>query len=211
MEPWSPAKLLCTALLLAGLVVTSHAADTINFSADSVQSVFEKYNERTTLSGNAKVSTGSLTIQADRIEISGSGNRYVQASGTVRVRDEQRQIIMQGQSLQYDRTLDIVRVNGQAMLEDFKNKVVIRSGSFEYRLKDNLAIMNAGVRLYKDDLEARSEFATWQRQTAALELNGQPEVTKGKDRYKASTIRVNTDTNEIQLLGGVSGDVGASR
>lgn len=198
-------------LLLFGLSATVSAAGTISFTANSVKSSFEKNNEKTSLSGNARVVSGSLTISADRIEIIGSSQRYVSASGQVTVKDSERNIIMQGQNLSYDRSLELVRVQGGAMLEDFGNKVVIRSGLFEYRLDDNLAIMNAGVRLYKDDLEAKAEYATYQRETSMLELNGLPEVTKGKDVYTAGFIRVNTKTDEIQLLGGVSGTVGPKK
>jgi lipopolysaccharide export system protein LptA len=211
MVLWFPSKKLALfglAVLFFGLQPI-FAADPINFSAESVKSSFEKNNERTTLSGNAKVSTGSLTIQADLIEIAGTNKRYVQANGNVRIRDNARNIIMQGQVLQFDRTQDLVKISGAAMIEDFENKIVIRAGAFEYRLQDNLAIMNAGVRIYKDDLEARSEFATYQRDLSTLELNGRPEVTKGKDTYRAGSIRVNTATDEIQLLGAVSGDIGS--
>lgn len=209
MVPFQPSKyrLLLSALLILSSATALFGAGTIKFSANSVKSSFEKNNEKTTLNGDAKVVTGSLTISADTIEISGSSQRYVSASGRVTVKDQERNIIMQGQNLSYDRTLELVKVQGNAMLEDFGNKVVIRSGLFEYRLKDNLAIMNAGVRLYKEDLEAKAEYATYQRDSSMLELNGLPEVTKGKDTYSAGFIRVNTKTDEIQLLGGVSGTV----
>jgi len=183
------------------------AESSIAFSAQSVKSSFEKGNEKTTLSGNATVSTGSLRIQSDSIEIIGAKQRYIRAEGNVSVKDDERGFIVQGSRLMYDREMEIVKLDGNATLEDFKNDVLIRAVFFEYRMKENTAIFNVGVKMFKKDLDAKAEYGSFSRDTKVLELNGLPVVTKGKDVYKANLIRVNTETDEIQLSGSVRGEV----
>jgi len=180
---------------------------TIQFSADSVRSVFEKGSEKTELNGNATVNTGSLRIKANKIQIIGAKQRFVRANGAVSIRDEERNLMIQGATLNYDRDLEIVKLEGNAILEDFKNDMTIRAAFFEYRLNDNIAILNVGVRIYKKDLNARAEYAMYQRDAKMVELNGLPVVTRKGDTYKANVIKVNTETDEIQLLGTVSGSV----
>jgi lipopolysaccharide export system protein LptA len=188
-----------------------YADKNIRFSANSVKSSFEKGNEQTALNGNADVSTGSLRITADQITIIGDKQRYVRASGNLVVRDEERDLIIQGATMNYDRELETVKLEGNAVLEDFKNDLLIRAMFFEYHLNENSAILNVGVRLYRKDLEAKAEYASYIRDANMLELTGLPVVHKGKDTYRAGFIRVNTKTDDIQLVGAVTGDVDSSK
>src|SRR6267378_3176507 len=86
-------------LIAAISVPNLHADKNIRFSANSVRSSFEKGSEQTSLNGNANVSTGSLRITADQITIIGAKQRYVKASGNLVVRDEERDLIIQGATM----------------------------------------------------------------------------------------------------------------
>ena len=64
-----------------------------------------------------------------------------------------------------------------------------------------------GVKINSKDIVCESLFALYYRQTALLELTGNPSVKKGKDVFKAARILVNLNTEDIQLDGKVRGSV----
>lgn len=182
-------------------------ADTITFSATKVRSVFASGKEETVLSGSARVVTGKIEIQAEELRLSGKNQRYVESKGKVSIRDNERELTIQGDSLFYDRDEDVLRIRGNAIMEDFKNEMVIRAGVIENRNKENLAIVQVGVRIFKKDISARSETMVYRRDKKIVELNGLPVVYKNRDEYRASAISIDLETDEIQLIGKVQGNV----
>ena len=63
------------------------------------------------------------------------------------------------------------------------------------------------VRILKDKLACRAEYALYRRKENTLELTGSPSAYKDGDKYEASRIIVNTETEDIQLEGQVKGSV----
>ena len=102
--------LLCMACLL--LVSSLCFADTFSFAGDTLSSVQAKGKEKTILTGNAQITSGATTINANKIEIFGSDNRYAFCTGNVRVVDEERGILLSSESLFYDRQREVSRVEG---------------------------------------------------------------------------------------------------
>jgi lipopolysaccharide export system protein LptA len=81
-------------------------------------------------------------------------------------------------------------------------------GSFiEYDGKAETAIIQIGVRILKDEMVCRSEYAFYRRKEKLLELSGMPVVVKGQSRYEATSISVNLDTEEITMKGSISGTI----
>lgn len=189
------------------LLVSYVFADSISFSAGKVRSVFASGKEETVLSGNARVVTGKIEILAAELRLSGKNQRYVESSGHVSIRDGERELTLQGDSLFYDRDEDILRIRGNAIMEDFKNEMVIRAGVIENRNKENLALVQVGVRIFKKDITARAEAVIYRRDKKTVELSGLPVVYKNRDEYRASSISIDLDTDEIQLIGKVQGNV----
>jgi lipopolysaccharide export system protein LptA len=199
------------ALVLAALFVTALApavrADPISFSADSVQSSLAKDKERTVLSGKAKVKTGSISIQADRIELFGKDFVYLDCTGSVVVVDTERQIRLESPNLYYDRTKKLTRAQGPSVLQDDKNKLVLKAEWIESDGENEITLAEVAVRIVKDKLACRAEYALYRRKENMLELTGSPSAYKDGDRYGASRILVNTETEDIQLQGEVKGSV----
>ncbi len=163
--------------------------------------------EETILSGNAHVDTGSLSIDADRIDLSGKGFRYVSCTGDVRVVDHKRGISLQADSLDYDRTHNIARFQGNITVRDPSHETLIKAGWLEYFRDEEKMLIQIGVRIIKKDIVCRSESATYDRTKDSLELMGLPKVIKGDDVYEAGRIRVNLKSEDIILDGGVQGTV----
>jgi lipopolysaccharide export system protein LptA len=197
-------------LLLLALLVGSTlalAADPISFSADSVESSLAKDKERTVLTGRAKVKTGAISIVADRIELFGKDFTYLDCSGGVVVVDTERELRIETQLLYYDRSKKLARAQGPSVLQDDKNKLVLKAEWIESDGENEITLAEVAVRIVKDKLACRAEYALYRRKENMLELTGSPSAYKEGDTYAASRILVNTETEDIQLQGEVKGNV----
>lgn len=182
-------------------------ADTFTFSGDSMTTVLARGKERTVLTGNAVIISDGTEIRADNIELYGEDSRFAQCSGNVEVIDIEKGIYLQSEDLFYDRDIDLSRVEGYAEMEDQKNELIVKGGYLENYGDDDITIIQIGVRILKEDLACRSEFARFRREEEILELSGMPYVFWKGDEYRASRIIINLDTDEIRLEGEVQGTV----
>lgn len=194
------------AVAMAALSVAA-GAESVSFSADSVQSSLAKGKERTILTGRAKVRTGSISIVADRIELFGKDFVYLDCSGKVVVVDTERQIRLEAPSLYYDRDKKLSRAQGPSVLQDDRNKLVLKAEWIENDGGNEVTLAQVAVRILKDKLACRAEYALYRRKDNELELTGSPSAYKDGDQYRATRILVNTDTEDIRLEGEVSGSV----
>jgi lipopolysaccharide export system protein LptA len=68
-------------------------------------------------------------------------------------------------------------------------------------------VFQISVRLFKDDLVCRSEYAVYRRQAKLLDLSGFPVVFKKSDEFRADRIRVDLETDDVTMEGSVSGSI----
>jgi lipopolysaccharide export system protein LptA len=183
------------------------AAEEWRFVAGEVSSVFAEGREKTLLQGGARVSSDTKEIDADTLELFGSGLHRMEGNGNVVVRDLEEGITISAQKVEYDRDAGILRFRERVVLEDENEGLVIRCESLENRENENLVFMQVSVRLIKDDLVCRGEFALYRRDDDMLEISGMPVVWRDEDEYRAERIRVNLDTEEIILEGDVAGSL----
>jgi len=182
-------------------------SDTFTFRADRVQGSRATGREVTILTGNAEVRSDKLLIHADRIEISGSDNRFIDCSGNVQGFEEEKNILFITDRMRYDRTLKIARLEGNSTMEDRDNEIVARGRFIEYDDENEIAILQISVRLFKDNLVCRSEYAVYRRAEKTLALSGFPLVYKKDDEYRADRIRVDLDTDDVVMEGDVKGSL----
>lgn len=201
-------KLAAVAVLLAALTVTG-AAEDFSFSADSMTGAMTKGRERAVLVGNALVVSGAMRISADRIELYGDDFRFADCTGHVSVVDEERGLRLSTDRLVYDRRDKVSKLTGPSVMEDNSNRVVIKADYIENDDVRKIAIVQVNVRILKDKLSCHAEFARYDRAARTLELSGSPAVTRDADRYQAAVILVNLDTEDIDMVGSVSGTVAA--
>ena len=185
----------------------SEAADTFRFSADRMESVIAEGRERALLSGNARLTADDLVISADTIELSGKNWRWARCSGSVTATDEEQGIRLTTEVLVYDRQTRISRLEGESVLEDSRNRVVLKAFWMENDEERKVVSARAGVRVFKDKTSARAAMLTYRRDDQSIELSGSARVLRDGDEYKAERIILNLETDEITLTGGVSGTV----
>ncbi len=199
-------RFLLTAVFFAAGITAVSAAN-FSFSANSMSGTMAKGNERTILLGNAMVISDNITINADRIELYGNDFRFAECTGKVSINDAEQGIHLTTEKLIYDRRDKLSRMTGPSIMEDRKNKVVIKGDYIENDDLRKITIIQINVRILKENLICRSEFARYDRETKQLELTGSPIVKRDGDDYKAARISVNLDTEDITLEGAVSGIV----
>ena len=180
-------------------------AEIFTFRADRMSGGRATGREITLLTGNAEVQSDNMLFRADRIEIHGNDNRFVDCIGSVMGLDEEQGIFFRTDRLRYDRTLKIARLEGNATLEDRKNELVARGRFIEYDEEREIAVLQISVRLFKDDLISRAEYAVYDRTEQTLTLSGFPVVFKKDDEFRADRINVDLETDDVFMEGEVSG------
>jgi len=187
--------------------VNNLSADRFSFKADKMSGSKALGRETTILIGNAEVRSDSLLLKADRIEIQGKDNQFILCTGNVWGHEEDKNILFITDKLHYDRKLKIARLEGNSSLEDRANEIVARGRFLEYDDKNEVAVLQISVRLFKDEMVCRSEYAIYRRNEKLLDLSGFPVVFKKNDEFRADKIRVDLDTDDVTMEGTVSGTI----
>ncbi|GHU60077.1 hypothetical protein FACS189444_6640 [Spirochaetia bacterium] len=157
--------------------------------------------------GNAEVRSDNLLLKADRIELQGDDNQFIDCTGNVYGIEEEKDIIFQTDRLRYDRKLKVARLEGNSTLEDRKNEIVAKGRFIEYDDQAEVTVFQISVRLFKDTMVCRSEYAVYRRTEKLLDLSGFPVVYKKQDEFRADRIRVDLDTDDVTMEGSVSGSI----
>jgi lipopolysaccharide export system protein LptA len=187
--------------------LTGVYADTFTFRADRMSGSRASGKEITILMGNAEVRSDNILLRAARIEIQGDNNEFIECSGGVWGREEEKDIVFQTERLHYDRQLKIARLEGNSTLEDRQNSIVAKGRFIEYDDQNEVAVFQIGVRLFKDKMVCRAEYAVYRRIEKLLDLSGFPVVFKEEDEFRADRIRVDLDTDDVTMEGAVSGTI----
>ncbi|MDR2535718.1 MAG: LptA/OstA family protein [Treponema sp.] len=194
-------------LVYITILVTPVRGDTFTFRADRMSGGRASGREITVLTGGAEVRSDSLLLKAERIEIHGDNNQFIDCTGGVWGRDEDKDILFQTDRLRYDRKLKIARLEGNSTLEDKKNDIVAKGRFIEYDDQAEITIFQVSVRLFKDTMVCRSEYAVYRRAEKILDLSGFPVVFKKEDEFRADRIRVDLETDDVTMEGAVSGSI----
>ena len=182
-------------------------SDIIEFRAEKVFSTGAEGREQTSLEGDVFVDVNNSSIQTDNLDIYGEDRDILIAKGSVLVDNHEELLTIKGRELFYNRTTKLLRMRGSIELEDRNNEVIVYCNFIEYNEETDIANLQISVRIFNEDITARSEYAVYNRESQILELSGSPIVYKEDDVYEASRIFVDLDTNDITLDYGVEGQI----
>ena len=195
------------AALLAAAPPACADTDEFSFTADQMETVLAEGRERTVLTGNAALISADTEIFADRIELYGDDLAFALSRGGVRVVQIGAGIELTSETVFYNRRDGIVRVEGDALLIDHDNGMVIKGGFLEHWEERNETSIQIGVQILSEDLVARAQLVHYDRGKQTLALSGLPVVTWKGDEYRASRIFIDLDRDRIVLTGAVSGQI----
>jgi lipopolysaccharide export system protein LptA len=181
--------------------------DTFTFKADRMSGGRASGKEITILQGHAEVRSDNLLLKADRIELQGDDNQFIDCSGNVWGMEEEKEIVFLTDRMRYDRKLKVARLEGNSSLEDRKNEIVAKGRFIEYDDQSEITVFQISVRLFKDEMVCRSEYGVYRRTEKLLDLSGFPVVYKKSDEFRADRIRVDLDTDDVTMEGSVSGAI----
>ncbi|MDR3167882.1 MAG: LptA/OstA family protein [Treponema sp.] len=194
-------------LLFGFFLLSPLQGDIFTFQADRMTGGRASGREITILVGNAEVRSDNLLLRADRIEIQGEDSQFIDCTGSVWGMEEEKEILFQTDRLRYDRKLKIARLEGNSTLEDKKNEIVAKGRFIEYDDQAEVTVFQISVRLFKDTMVCRSDYAVYRRNEKLLDLSGFPVVYKKDDEFRADRIRVDLDTDDVTMEGSVSGSI----
>ena len=178
------------------------------FSADSTTANLAEGKEFTILTGNAEVTADDVLITAGEIKLYGDDFQFAEVGGRFKALDLKNDFSLEGDILFYDRQVKLLRAEGNVIMKDNQNDVVVRARFLESKEDGKFMVVQLGVKITKkEELSARSEFLTYYRETEILELSGFPYALWKDDEYSAERISINLDSDEVNLEGKVRGTI----
>ncbi len=195
-------------LVFFSMVFTANA-ETISFRADRMTGSTKKNADKTTLSGNASITTENMELSAETIELSGKDFRFITASGGVTGKIKDSQMDFTCGTMTYDREKKTAVLKNTVHLVDVQNNVTADAEIIDYNQNTEIAVMQINVNLVQKENTCTAANAVYQKNEKMLLLTGNPTVQQGSDLFRAQEISLNLDTNEITLDGRVRGSVSA--
>ncbi|MBN1648917.1 MAG: hypothetical protein JW874_12860 [Spirochaetales bacterium] len=201
------AFLICLFSLATGMM--AYAGETFEFRGDSSRMIKPRGKKEIILTGNASISSDTLVIRAQKIRRFGNDLQYTVCTGNVRAHDLDRDIEINCENLFFDTDADTMTIESWSELYDRKNDVVTKSGYMFDNRKDKITFLSINVRIFRDEVVCRSEFATFDHNTEKIELTGNPVVYKEGNEMSAFRIFYDVNTEELELIGNVAGTIEA--
>ncbi len=179
----------------------------IEFTARSVQGVLAKGKESTVLTGSVKITTGSLEILADRVELSGTDYNNVVCIGNVIVKDSEKGFSMTAKKLRYTRDTETGIAQGNVAVDDTKNKTVINAEWVRFDQVTSVFEAAVSVLVLKEDMSIRAEYAFYNRDTEEIRLHGGVVAITEEGTLAGDTITASADWSNLQISGQVGGTI----
>lgn len=186
-------------------------AEKIKFSADSMSGQAGNSNTTTTMTGNASVSTESIEIKADMLQLSGEDYKNIGAQGNVSGKNLETNMEFSCDSLTYDRITKQIILKGNVKLIDIENSVNCGAQIIEYDQDKDVAIMQIQISLTQKDNVCSGSYAVYYKEQQLLEISGNAQVKQKKDTFRAQFITLDLETQDITLGGNVKGTVTDSK
>lgn len=186
-------------------------SETITFSGGESRLVMREGEKSVTLKNGAEVTTGSLFIKSEEMSLSGDDWKTISAKGDINLKDEERGIEINTESLWFDREDEILVISSWFEIDDTTEELYAQAGSLRYDMKNEKLEMGMQVTLFKiaegEVMKCTSESVTYDKSTGILSLKGGAKVVWKGDDYEAQIITVDTNDNTISLSGRIKGTI----
>ncbi len=174
-----------------------------------VQAKRLNYNHRlqqTRFMGPVTVTQDSTELCADEL-LAEAGNRQAQAWGHVRLRDTSRQVLLFADCASYADSLREAELHDHVRLVSVDpggHSVTVTAESAYYHGLSQSARLEGDVRLAtRGDLSATAQAADFDELRGVADMRGQAWAGKGRNRFCADEIQVQTKERGVTLTGHV--------
>jgi len=186
---------------------TSSGKKPIVFSANTVQGIIAKGKENTILMGSVHITTGSMIITADRIDLSGEDYVNVVCFGNVTVQDTEKGFSLVAEKLNYNRDTEIGLAQRKVFVNDTKNNTIIDAEWLRFDQKQSIFEAAVAVKVRKEDMSISSEYALYNRDTEEIWLHGGAIAVTEDGVLKGDVISSSSDWSKLKISGEVSGTI----
>ena len=204
-------KKVLAAIILCSAFIFSINADEITFSATESQVRLKDGMESVVLAGEACVETGSITIRADEINLSGKDWGIIECTGSVSIVVSERNLSIITSLLWYDRINERLLIASYFEIEDRENGMSASANHLEYDMAEERLKLKAQVRFSKingdDVITGKSESFTYDRENELITLQGRCSVIYKGDSYEAEQITLDMENDSISLSSAIRGTI----
>lgn len=200
-----------TLIILLSLLLSSSlfANDVITFSSGYSKASTQGDNKLLTLKENAVISVNSITIKADELIVEGEDYEKITASGNVVLTDSEKGLTISTSKLFFDRLTERLLISNFFEIQDTIEQMACTAFSLVYDIdsgKMDLSIQATVTKISDNDImRAQAEKISYDSNSENLTLQTRAKLTYQGNNWEADIIKVNLDTNEVELEGKIKG------
>ena len=191
--------------------IIANPSNQITFRGGYTRAVMREGRDSIILTQGAIVTVGSITIEAETIELSGKNSRYLTGTDNVRIVDSSRGLTIIASNISYDRELESILIDSWVEIQDLENEVIASGAYLSYDQAKGIMRLQIAVKLLHHTesgaMVCRADTMEYNRQEMTLALTGNSSVYWKGDSYEASSISVDLNTEEIRMEGSIKGTV----
>ncbi len=193
------------------LVVSLLFSTPISFSGGESSLNLKDGQKSVILKDGARVQTGSITITSDEMSLTGDDWRYVECTGSVVIKDSDKDIEIRSSRLWYDRIDETIIISSWFEIDDNREDLYSQAGSLHYDMKSEVLQLSMSVTLMRisdgEVMKCSSESLTYNRKDDFVSLAGRSSVNWKGDSYNADVISVDLKNDKITLSGEINGTI----
>ncbi len=193
------------------LVVSLLFSTPISFSGGESSLNLKDGQKSVILKDGARVQTGSITITSDEMSLTGDDWRYVECTGSVVIKDSDKDIEIRSSRLWYDRIDETIIISSWFEIDDNREDLYAQAGSLHYDMKSEVLQLSMSVTLMRisdgEVMKCSSESLTYNRKDDFVSLAGRSSVNWKGDSYNADVISVDLKNDKITLSGEINGTI----
>jgi lipopolysaccharide export system protein LptA len=198
-------------LLLFSCTFALFANDPISFKGGYTKAVMINGQESISLSQGSLIEFGSITLNAESIEIIGPNASTLEAFGSVSIKDSDKNIEIKSNKLNFNRETHLLTVDGWVEIEDLQNEMIASGGYLLYNSETGNMLLQVAASLVRtsDDglMIIQGNSIEFDRERQIMKVVGSSVITFKGDTYHSQVTTINLENNEITMSGDIEGTI----
>lgn len=204
-------KIITVLIMISFALFYLSAVDAVTFKGGYTKAVMREGRETLMLTQGATVEVGSITFEAQNIELMGPNSRYLVGTEGVKITDNSNHITIRANTLSYDREAEQLLVDGWVEIQDLENEVIASGAYLSYNRQEGIMLLQISAKLLRHTesgaMICRADSIEYDRENMKLLLVGNSTIEYKDDFYQASVTIVNLETEEIVMEGEIKGTI----
>ena len=189
----------------------SLAAEALTFSGGYTKMDMQEGHQIINLSDGAQVKNGSLSIQAQSIQINGDDYSFLTCTNTVIITDTDKGMTLRTNKITYDRTNDLIESDSFIEIDNTDLAFHVTAHYLNYNVDKGTMELQVDVKLYHDAegklMACQADSLSFDLTNKILILLGNATVDYDANNYQAQAITIDLNTNAIKMDGNIKGTI----